>query len=370
MIYKLIKKIVIFLNVISALGLFLSYSASYVSPEISLFIAFFGIAYPIFLILNIFFIIYWIITLKIYFLLSLFSILVGYNHIFNIYQPDKQKSKINLANSLKIMSFNVQTFDYYNRDKPIWQRDAILDFIKNEKPDIICLQEYYSNNLDWFDNSKSIKNNLNIKYYKASFTKYIPKKKFKKEIGLAIFSRHPIIGFKILDIDTTRNKKMMYCDILYKSDTIRIFNVHLESIRFGKEDYMFIEEINDKTNNANYQVGIANIYQKLKRGFTLRTPQVNILTKYINNTKTPYIVCGDFNDTPTSYTYHQIAKNNKDAFVESGEGIAQTYIGKFPSFKIDHIIYSNAIKSYNFKIHKDIYLSDHFPISCYIKLKK
>jgi endonuclease/exonuclease/phosphatase family metal-dependent hydrolase len=75
-------------------------------------------------------------------------------------------------------------------------------------------------------------------------------------------------------------------------------------------------------------------------------------------------VCGDFNDTPISYTYSTIKEKLADAFKESGIGIGNSYVG-IPSLRIDYILHDKKFNSYNYKKNK-YELSDHFPISCSI----
>ena len=80
-------------------------------------------------------------------------------------------------------------------------------------------------------------------------------------------------------------------------------------------------------------------------------------------------MCGDFNDTPSSYTYTTISKNLKDAFVETGTGFGRTYVGKFPSYRIDYILYQGELNAYDFQTLPDE-LSDHYPITAFFELKK
>ena len=91
--------------------------------------------------------------------------------------------------------------------------------------------------------------------------------------------------------------------------------------------------------------------------------QVDDVSQHINNSPYPVIVCGDFNDTPVSYTYHQLSKNLNDAFVESGKGINYTYSGILPVFRIDYILYDDFFKSHDYNVNK-IKISDHYPVSC------
>jgi endonuclease/exonuclease/phosphatase family metal-dependent hydrolase len=108
---------------------------------------------------------------------------------------------------------------------------------------------------------------------------------------------------------------------------------------------------------------IKDISFRLKDAFIRRAKQANILSKKITATPYPTIVCGDFNDTPVSYTYHKIKGNLNDAFMEAGSGIGNTYVGNFPSYRIDYFLYSNDFKVKNYKV-PHIKLSDHYPIVC------
>lgn len=152
--------------------------------------------------------------------------------------------------------------------------------------------------------------------------------------------------------------------MLIHGDTVRVYNVHLQSIHLSNVDYKFVDDImnNKKTEELENS---KNILRRLKRAFIKRSSQSDLVAEHIQNCPYSTIVCGDFNDTPASYSYNNIAQNLKDAFVESGTGFGKTYIGKFPSFRIDYILHSDKYKSYNFRTIRQK-LSDHFPLTCYL----
>jgi endonuclease/exonuclease/phosphatase family metal-dependent hydrolase len=140
----------------------------------------------------------------------------------------------------------------------------------------------------------------------------------------------------------------------------------LQSIRFGQEDYKFINQIgyNIEEENTN---GIKKILSRLKIAFTKRASQAESVAASIRNSNHPVVLCGDFNDTPSSYSYKTISENLCDAFRESGSGLGTTYAGPFPAFRIDFILHSPQIKSFEYTTISQK-LSDHFPISCILNL--
>jgi len=108
----------------------------------------------------------------------------------------------------------------------------------------------------------------------------------------------------------------------------------------------------------------------LRIAFINRGQQADIVKKHINSSPFPVILCGDLNDTPSSYAYRKITSGLTDAFVESGRGFAVTYAGEsFPSFRIDYIFHDEVFESRRFTRHKISY-SDHYPISCTLVMTK
>ncbi|MCE9538300.1 MAG: endonuclease/exonuclease/phosphatase family protein [Bacteroidetes bacterium] len=353
-----------FFNHIAAIGLLISYFAPYVSPENFWFLAFFGLAYPVFVILNILFVIYWVGQLKRRMFYSLIILLGGWSYIWEYGQinfnniPDKSKKTI------KIMSYNVRLFDLYNWSNKVGTRNKMLELISDESPDIMCLQEFSTG-----DSTSTQFNNVDTlkKFNKAknSYIEYTNTIRKKNHYGVAIFSAFPIIRNGKIIFDANSNNICIYSDIKINKDTVRVYNVHLQSIHLGYDDYKFMDDImhNKKTEELEKS---KNILKRIKRAFIKRSIQTELVAEHISKSPYPVIVCGDFNDPPASYTYHTISKDLEDAFVESGNGFGRTYAGKFPSFRIDYILHSKIFKAYDFRTIREE-LSDHFPVCCYLE---
>ena len=103
------NKIQILTNLIVSILLLLSYVLPYISPKLSPIFTIISLAVPILFILNLFFIIYWIIKLKKYVFISSITILLGTGYINSIYKFSEKK--IFLNTDVKIMSYNVRLFN-------------------------------------------------------------------------------------------------------------------------------------------------------------------------------------------------------------------------------------------------------------------
>ncbi|RLD38303.1 MAG: endonuclease, partial [Bacteroidetes bacterium] len=157
-------------------------------------------------------------------------------------------------------------------------------------------------------------------------------------------------------------------DIAYKKDTIRLFNIHLESNHFNPNEYEIFSSteigLNEETGGR-----LAILFDKLARYSKIRNIQVNHISKLIKKSPYPILICGDFNDTPASYSYHKLTKNMKDAFVEKGKGYGNTYNGELPPMRIDYILSDTLFQVHQFEIGK-IDKSDHYPIIGTLNLSK
>jgi len=349
-----------YINYIIIAALLLSYLSVFINPAKIWFLPFFGLAYPFILFANIFFIFFWIYRKRKYFLFSLIAILIGWNNLTDIVQihsikkPDKTE-KTKIVKKLKIVSYNVQLFNLYKWTKNDNAYNKIIEFIKKESPDIICLQEFYTNSSNL--KLQNIINQLSkTKYYHIEYPNIN-----NHSYGIATFSKYPIVDRGIIRYENTSNITI-YTDIKTQGKIVRIFNNHLQSIRFKKDNYSFITNSKNYSDNKKMKE-IKDISYRLKDAFIKRAKQADILSEQISATPYPIIVCGDFNDTPISYTYHKIKGDLNDAFTKSGKGLGTTYIGNFPSYRIDYFLYSNDFAVQNYKV-PHIKLSDHYPLVC------
>ncbi len=367
------NKVLIFFNIIFVGLLLLSYLAAYISPKDMWYIAFLGLVYPVLLCINLCFIVYWLINSNRFVFVPLIAVAVGFNHITNIIQVDFSKekypvakvvdpSKKNVIGAIKLMSFNVRLFDLYNWTKNIESRSKIFDLLRKESNDIACFQEFYTKDKGELQNVDSI-----LKLQKAYDCHIVYTHTLRKtdHWGIATFSRYPIVGKGIVHFVKGASNICIYSDIKINDDTIRVYNAHLESVRLNYDDYKYIDNLKaDKQDKDDFS-GAFKIVRRLKKAFVKRATQTDELQEHVNNSPYPVILCGDFNDTPSSYTYHTLSDNLNDAFVESGNGLGSTYYGIYPSFRIDYILHDKRLVSDDFRIIREK-VSDHYPITCWI----
>lgn len=354
------------LNIFFILCLLVSYLAPYVSPGKIWIIAFFGLAYPVWLIINLFFALIWLLLWKRYFWLPVLAILAGTTFLLSNFQFRNKVTPP--AGSLKFISYNVHSLYGISHDKEKKRkktRPEVTTFIASEKPDFACIQEF---SIKWYDSLNVVDKfaqQVHLPYY--TYKNYYNIKDNKGINAIATFSRFPILKTGSLRI-TNLNVFAVYSDHLVGKDTVRIYNLHLKSINLGDDDYSFYANLTEAENKI--PEGSAGrffrIIYKLKRAFELRAKQVDILTEHIQASPYPVIICGDFNDSPVSYTYHQLSSGLNDAFEKAGNGIlGTTYAGRFPSFRIDYILFGDSFRAFSYKKY-DTDLSDHYPISVYL----
>ena len=351
-------------NVAAVAFLLASYGALYINPAKAWIFAFFGLAYPIILILNLIFVFIWLFLWKRYIFISLICILLGWNNLRALYPFRFSEGEPAKGINLKVLSFNVhRLYGPVLSAKSGEARSKVTDFISGQKADILFIQEFFAKGEDYLQTLEKFTKSITLQYYSFSnYRGYLYKQKIN---AIAIFSKYPIVNsghFKLQD----GSLFAIFADILINNDTIRLYNLHLESIRFGNEDYSFYSHLTEPDNeNEAIQLkeGSKRMLWKLRKAFILRSAQVKILSEHLLQCRYPVILGGDFNDTPSSYTYYQMTRILDDSFVKSGKGFFEsTYTGKFPSFRIDYIMFSSHFNSVGYK-KMDVSLSDHYPIS-------
>ena len=356
-------KTLAYITVVFNFLLFFSYLAYLSDPLRSTWISFTGLFYPIIFLFNILLLIIWILKRKLFFLPTLIIIILGmYHHsrFFQFYAIDNIDDNIN---KLKVMSYNVRLFDLYNWNENKESKAQIMSLINEVNPDVLCIQEYYftEDKKLAFSTRNYIIDSLGFKYYYENFSE---ESKNENYFGMATFSKCPILNSGSKQFSNDISNQFIFTDVKKGNDTIRIYNSHVGSIRFNHTDY---KVMGGKGNPIwpHQKPPKRNILSKLKKGFKKRSTQVKSLTKHINSSPLKTIVCMDMNDTPISYSYHQMDKYLNDAFTNSGFGFGGTYIGNIPALRIDYIWHDKKLGSSNFVVY-DENLSDHKAISAEI----
>ena len=350
------RSIILVANLLVAICLLLSYASLYISPEKVWIIAFFGLGYPVFMVLNLCFLLYWGFKLKLKLLISALSILIGFSihaHVFNI--PILKTKVPTINHKIKILTYNVHGFRSFDFEKDSSVRKQIFNIIHDENPDVVCFQEYYSKK-----QAKGTSNLLKTQYHLPYF--YIePTLENKTEVmGMAIFSRFPINNKRALNLeDGVTYNNAIKADITIGTDTFTFINAHLHSISFKKDDYDYLKDVKERFDpniDASRKIG-----SRLKSAFIIRAKQAEKIANEVKNSKRPVFICGDFNDTPVSYAFKTASAGLKHTFFECGTGFPVTYAGKFPNLQIDYIFCPQSVYPLTYKVvHQK--LSDHYPV--------
>lgn len=337
--------------------LLISYFSAYVSPASAWLFAFFSLTYPFLLILNILFLLFWIVFRKWYFLISLLCIAAGWASLRSTFQINfKKPASAENHPTIRLLTYNVRLFNYYQwtKDTMAWQR--IMDYIQEMNPDIVCFQEFITLPRTPYDIGNLLKRMKKLSYSHVYYTNQIPG---HINFGIATFSKYPIVNKKMIDFSESLNGSIS-SDIVVNGDTIRIINCHLQSIRLRKQYSELIDSL--IFNYSERQLDeLKDVSTRMKQAFILRANQVDILSDEINSSPYPVIICGDFNDTPVSYTYRTLSKDMRDAFVESGSGTGTTFRGNFPYVRIDYVLFSPGFTSLYYNTDK-VDWSDHYPV--------
>jgi endonuclease/exonuclease/phosphatase family metal-dependent hydrolase len=339
-------------NIGAALPLLLSYLASWINPEKIYWIALLALGYPFLLLFNVFFLAYWLWQRDRMLYLSLFSLVLGLGHIFNYWawQPITRQAD---KTAFRLMSYNTH---YFNTTDPqldwLKSQDLMLACIKKNKPQIVCLQEF---------SGKGKASTERAKTFLEKQAK-LPHSCFGGGSSLAIFSQYPILRHELLRFPQSHNA-VLWADIQHPKGRIRVYCMHLQSIRLGADaDEVFKQEnlssLDERKTLAKYR----RIGSKLKRAFVQRADQAQWLAEHLRQSPYPVLLAGDLNDTPISFAYAQVQKGLQDAFVAAGWGLGSTYAGRLPALRIDYIFAGAQFRIYNFWRLAAANYSDHYPI--------
>lgn len=335
-----------FLNIVLTIVTFVAYVLPFLAPKLFPILSVLTLFMPLFFILNGLFFIFWGLQFKKRMILSGLVLLMGITFINKFYKfsskeyPDEDKD-------FKVMSYNVRLFNLFKWiDKPDVPGD-ILSFINDQNPDILCIQEYSSSA------------NIDLKVYRYKFI-FMEGNKIKT--GQAIFSKFPIINQGDI-VFPNSNNNVIYADIKKGKDIIRVYNMHLQSIKITPD----VNEISENINVINQDKSQVLLI-RISKAFKQQQQQAEILKEHKKRCEYPIIICGDMNNSAFSYVYRSIKGTLKDSFEEAGTGFGQTYKFRYYPARIDYIFADEKMTVKKFESFSEFENSDHYPVMVKLSL--
>ncbi len=366
----MVKRFVGFIFVVVALLMVCTSYSVYLSPNLFWQLGFLGLAFPVLLLLNGTLFLLSLLRPSWYSVIPVISIALCWQSVsstvaFHLFEKTPEKD-------VKIMTWNVKNFDLYNWSNNKATRDKMMMFIAKQKPDILCLQEYYTDNSKNFDNSAYLRDSLGYKYFffqptteltvqsKTKIHKILWKNKpLNQQWGLAIFSKYEIKSTGCINFENSKYNDCIYADLMVNNKPLRVYTVHFQSVQLDFADYRTLEQL-EQSNQTQWE-SFKQILYKMKLAYQKRGTQVDAVSEHVRDCEDSKIFCGDFNDVPISYTYHQISKNMKDAFVEKGFGLSPTFVHRLSVFRIDCLLFDKSMIIHSYNSPREV-LSDHYPV--------
>jgi endonuclease/exonuclease/phosphatase family metal-dependent hydrolase len=365
------KKLFLFLNITLAILFLLSCYNSWFNSQYVWFFGLLTLGSFYLLLLLILFILFWLFSIPRFMLINIITIALCWQPLTHLLQL-KILSEFKIQKDpvdLRVMTWNVEHFDILEHRTHPERKLQMLGMISEATPDVACFQEMVGNELTpaAINYIPEFMKRMNMKEYHYSFNSKLDFDG-RHHFGIITFSKFPIINKQTVSFPPhDYNSIFQYTDIVKGQDTFRVFNLHLQSLKFSDSNLKYIEDpsLDGKADLRNSK----NILSKFKNGFLKRRLQSSRIRAEIEKSPYPVVVCGDFNDVPNSYAYDKIGRGLKNVFTERGTGIGRTFYGISPTLRIDNIFVDKRFDVIQYiRVKKKI--SDHFPIIADIRFLK
>ena len=355
--WRILHSFIVTINFGVVLLLILCGHAYMIKPEHSVLSSFLGYAFPVLALVNLFFICYWGVRLKLWILVPLFGFFLTLDSARSWF-PIHFKQEEATGETLKVLSYNVEFLSHAGKDS-VDGLNPIIAYIRDLDPDIVCMQEVGNEFIQKGRFDTKTKKALKAYRYFASGEK-------EERYSVACMSKYPILKFYRIEYESMSNSSWIY-DIKIGHDTIRVINNHLESNKLNREEKDQYTEIIQKRESAKITKVAGLLGNKVGKSTRIRGNQADAVSKAIHDSPFQVVVCGDFNDAPGSYTYRKIRSDMLDCWVEKGNGWGHTFHENLFLFRIDYILNTPAIRCVKTKVDH-VHFSDHFPLWANLQL--
>ena len=316
-----------------------------------------GMTLPVFLLINLVFLFFWVVFKWRMVWISVLGLVLAYVPI-SIYMPLNSSQDIP-EGALKIISYNVCAYGgNFKYDDGF---EKVRDYLVEEKPDIVCIQE----DIDTWRRYVFLHYEKTFAYNDTMVIANNP----QSYNALGIHSKYPIIHRERIAYPSKANGSVAWW-LKVGDDTLIVVNNHFESCHLNKDDRaQYLQMIKGKMPRDSVREESKLLLVKLAEANAKRSGQIRTVRQYaLDHGEYPVIVCGDFNDSPISYSRHAMAEVLTDCYATTGKGIGLSYNQKAFSFRIDHFFCNDKLQPYRCEIDGKMDASDHNPLICWVKI--
>lgn len=355
---RLVVAVILGANLLFTVLLLAAAYSPWIQPVRHPVLACMGLTFPIFLLTEMAFLLFWVLIQQYRCaLLPLLGLLLCIPQS-QTYFPLHFRTDTLPSGSIKVLSYNIMGF---GDGTPKGKDNPILTYLKESGADIICLQEYAAGRSHKHPSQRDIESALSDWPYHRIDA--VGKNQGNR---IACYSKLPILSVQPLKYASASNGSVAY-ELLWGKDTLLLINNHLESNKLNPEDKEVYEDLLRDPEKDKMKKGIRHLVGKLANAAAIRAPQADTIARTVATSSHRYIVvCGDFNDSPISYAHRVACQGLKDAFSTSGCGPGISYNRNKFYFRIDNLLVSPALKAYNCRVDHTIRHSDHYPIACHV----
>ena len=356
-----ILNIICAVNIVAVVAMILAGYSYYLNPEIYPIFSTAGLFFPITVVVNIVFFIFWYFVRKTYLIVSTLGFLI-------CCVPIRTYCPINITQTptetcIRVLSYNTLSFGGGGAEKD--STNQVLLYLKEIDADIVCLQESGATGVS-LDVIKST-----LSQYPYISTGTVGSSDF---CSLLTLSKYPLIRTENIPMESGKNAAVAFW-LNMDDEEVCVVNCHLQSNQLSPEEKEQYVNVLKSVRDGDFEKDTIKeeskrMVRKLADAAVPRSEQARTIANFVQqHANTPIIVCGDFNDNPLSYTHHTIAENLQDCFVRTGQGLGFSYNQKGFNVRIDNILCSSHFKPYKCEVDNEIMESDHYPIFAYMKLK-